>query len=300
MKRYFIYGFLTILIITLNFAFIIVLVTDDVRINYKVLFLLWVVVLLAAGGLAYLEKTRKRRKRIAAATPKPSQTEDYLKHPEDKFQNSRIYKNKCIKKVKIQLPEDLTSKVKQGFFGGYVNNEDYANETVQAVYTSQGQLLGYVNKKEEQLCENLELLYDEPLICWGKIRWDDHEKKFIAKIYIPVLYSEPEINKFKKMVALKEELVPMQQEPEDPDVYDFLRKAESFYYLQQSMVIPPSLDHEIDNELIFRLGRDLHAKHQWRELAQLKEYPVLISRLNPPEKKEMASFLKKAENKTGT
>ncbi len=301
MKRYLIYGFLTILIITLNFAFIIVLITDDVRINYRVLFLLWVVVLLAAGGLAYLEKTRKKRKKKAAALSKavvkpqknPAQTED-------KFKASNIYKNKCIKKTKIQLPENLTTKVKPGFFAGYVTNEEYANEKVQAVYTCEDQLLGYINKKDEQLCENIGLLYNEPVPCWGVIRWDDYEKRFFAKTYIPVLYSEPETNRFRKIAALKEELIAIKPAPENILCPDYLQKAENFYYQQQSVSMPSSLEYDIDLQKLPGLANELCKNEEWEELLRLKKYPILISRLKQPERKELLCSIQKAENPSAT
>lgn len=298
MKRYLIYGFLTILIITLNFAFIIVLTTDDVRINYKVLFFLWVVVLLAAGGLAYLEKTRKRKRKMANASSKPPKPKEPFTKKEDKFNTSNIYKNKCIQKAKIQLPENLTQKVAPGFFGGYVNNEEYSNETVQAVYTVEDQLLGYINKKKKQLCENLQLLYDEPVTCWGEITWDEFEKRFTAKVYIPILYSEPEMNKFRKMVVLKQELLSIHTAPEDPAVFKYLEKAENYYYLQQSVIAPPSLDYRFDPQLLLCVGSRLHEQEQWDKLVKLKKYPILISRLDQEQKKDILSHIKKAEKNT--
>lgn len=300
MKRYLIYGFLTILIITLNFSFIIVLVTDDVRINYQVLFLLWILVLLAAGGLAYLEKTRKKREKMAAVTQKPATPDQYLKSPQEKTGPSNIYKNKCIKKARIKLSEDLTNKITPGFFGGYVVNEDYSNETVQAVYKYPEQLLGFISKKKEQLCENLQILYNEPVECWGNISWDDYEKRFIAKVYIPVLYSEPETNRFKKMIRLKHELLHLENSSESPDMYTLLEKAENFHYLQQSENAPRALDHSIDPEILPGLCNELLASKQWEELYQLKKYPVLISRLEQPRKKEILSAIKEAEKKLKT
>ncbi|WP_424492956.1 hypothetical protein [Salinimicrobium sp. GXAS 041] len=297
MKRYLIYGFLTILIITLNFAFIIVLITDDVRINYRVLFLLWVVVLMAAGGLAYLEKTRKKKKKRAAATSKAVVKPQKINvEAEDKFKASNIYKNKCIKKTRIQLPESLTNKIKPGFFAGYVTNEEYANETVQAVYTSGDQLLGYINKKDEQLCENLELLYNEPVPCWGIIQWEDYEKRFFAKTYIPVLYSEPETNKFRKLAALKEELIALKPAPEKTLYPEYLQKVENFYYQQQSFSVPGSLEYTIDPQGLTVSTRELSQHEKWKELRRLKKYPILLSRLKHPEKKEILCAIQNAEN----
>lgn len=298
MKRYLIYGFLTILIITLNFAFIIVLTTDDVRINYRVLFFLWIVVLMAAGGLAYLEKTRKKRDKIASAipgAPETSKSQHHLRSSDNKQKDSDIYKSKRIKKTKIRLPEDFTTNTTPGFFGGYVKNEDYSNETVQAVYKNDDQLLGYINKKKNALCQNIELLYNEPLVCWGNIFWNESEKIFIAKVYIPVLYSESEINRFQKMVQLKIELLNMTRAPKDFDVYVFLEKAENLHYLQQSAITPSSLDFSVDPEILPRLSRELLEAKQWQELSYLKKYPILISRLEKPHKKEVLSSIKKAE-----
>lgn len=297
MKRYLIYGFLTILIITLNFAFIIVLMTDNVRINYRVLFLLWILVLLAAGGLAYLEKTRKNRQKAASVAPGATPPEDKTQNSGEKKAPSNIYKNKCIKKTTIKLPEDLTTKVTAGFFGGYVMNEDYASETVQAVYTNGDLLLGFINKKQEQLCENLQLIYNEPVICWGTLFWDDYEKRFIADVYIPVLYSEPETNRFKKLVKLKEDIIKIQSASENSNIYTLLEKAESFHYLQQTEVAHPSLNHSVDEEILPQLSKELEKKKQWHELVQLKKYPILIGHLPQTSKKEVLSSIKRAEMK---
>lgn len=297
MKRYLIYGFLTILIITLNFAFIIVLSTDNVRINYRVLFLLWIVVILAAAGLAYLEKTKKKKESAAAADNTDSGNS--IISPEGSSENlSNLYKNKCIKKFSITLAEDLTTKVEPGFFGGYVSNEDYSNETVQAVYTRTDQLLGYINnKKKKKLCENIEILYNEPLVCWGEIKWDDYEKRFCVKGFIPILYSEPEINRFKKMVRLKEELLQIEAAPEAAEDNRYLEKIENFYYLQQSEVTPSSLDHPVQPDILPKVSKDLYEKEDWEKLVKLKKYPILISRMDQPEKKEVLSRIRKGEKK---
>lgn len=295
MKRYFLYGFLTILIITLNFAFIIVLATDNVRINYRVLFLLWVVVIFAAGGLAYLEKTKRNR---ATAAEVARENKARTLAPEtspDRFSN--LYKNKCIKKFRIFLSEDLTSKVEPGFVGGYVVNEEYANEMVQAVYSNEDQLLGYVSKKKEKLCENIRVLYDEPVVCWGIISWHEQEKQFCLKGYVPILYSEPEVNRFKKMVRLKEELLQLEETSPSVDPYTYLEKIETFYYLQQSEVTPSSLDHPVKPEFLPRLSKELYDQKQWESLVRLKKFPILISRIQQPEKKEVLSRIKKGEKK---
>lgn len=295
MKRYFIYGFLTILIITLNFAFIIVLATDNVRINYRVLFLLWIIVILAAGGLAYLEKTKRNRATAAKKEHEHQTTRLATETGFDKFAN--LYKNKCIKKFRILLSEDLTSKVEPGFFGGYIVNEEYANEMVQAVYTNEDQLLGYISKKKEKLCDNIKVLYDEPIVCWGALSWDEHENKFCLKGYVPILYSEPEVNRFKKMVRLKEELMHLERTPESIAPYDYLEKIETFYYLQQSEVTPSSLDHPVKPEFLPTLSKELYDQKQWEELVKLKKYPILISRIQQPEKKEVLSRIEKGEKK---
>lgn len=299
MKRYLIYGFLTILIITLNFAFIIVLATDNVRINYRVLFLLWVVVILAAAGLAYLEKTKKKKESAASAAATASDRKNSPRSHEGSSGNlSNLYKNKCIKKFRILLADDLTNKIEPGFFGGYVTNEDYSNETVQAVYTDSDQLLGYINnKKKKKLCENIEILYNEPLVCWGEIKWDDNEKRYCVKGYIPILYSEPEINRFKKMVRLKEELLQLEATPEMTDNYRYLEKIENFFYLQQSEITPSSLDHPVQPYILPKISKDLLEKEEWKELVKLKKYPILISRMDQPEKKEVLSRIKKGEKK---
>lgn len=298
MKRYLIYGFLTILIITLNFAFIIVLATDNVRINYRVLFLLWIVVILAAAGLAYLEKTKKKKESAAATSTTVTNSDSPVGAEGDNTNLSNLYKNKCIKKFRITLAEDLTTKVESGFFSGYVTNEEYSNEIVQAVYTNTDQLLGYLNnKKKKKLCENIQTLYNDPLVCWGEIKWNDAEKRFCVKGFVPVLYSEPEINRFKKMVRLKEELLHLEAGSEISNTQTYLEKIENFYYLQQSEITPSSLDHPLKAEILPKISKDLYDRQEWEALVKLRKYPILISRIDQPEKKEVLSRIKKGEKK---
>src|SRR5680860_1214440 len=130
MKRYFIFGFLTILIITLNFAFIIILTSDNVGINYRVLLILWVVVVLAAIGLAKMEKNKKRKIEDALKTQAEVKPEEHLRPTEEQLGPSIIYKKKEIKKFRLNLVPDLTPKVEAGFFGGYIVTEEYSNEAV--------------------------------------------------------------------------------------------------------------------------------------------------------------------------
>ncbi|HET8753065.1 MAG TPA: hypothetical protein VFM59_01810 [Salinimicrobium sp.] len=294
MKRYFIFGFLTILIITLNFAFIIILTSNNVDIDYRILFILWIVVVLAAIGLAWMERNKKKKSEEdlkAAAEVKP---EEHLRPTEEHLGPSVIYKNKLIKKFRFNLVSELTPKVEAGFFGGYIVTEEYANEAVQAVYTQEEQLLGYISKKDEQLCQNLEQLYKEPVICWGNISWNDIDKTYQVKAHVPILYNENEIHRFSKLVSLKNELIRLEKSSEY-EVFAFLEKAEQFYYLQQSEIVPNSLDHSIDPEILPLLSQKLLEENQWEKLLELKRFPILISRLEPEKKKEVKSAIKLAK-----
>lgn len=294
MKRYFIFGFLTILIITLNFAFIIILTSDNVNVNYRILFVLWLVVVVAAIGLAWMERSKKKRNEDALKTQAEAKPEENLRPTEEQMGPSIIYKKKEIKKFRLNIIPDLIPKVEAGFFSGYVVTEEYANEPVQAVYTEDDQLLGYISKKDEQLCKNLEQLYKEPMICWGKISWDETEKTFRVKAQVPVLYNEHEINRFRKLTELKSKLIWFEKSS-GYDVFVFLEKAEQFYYLQQSEKIPNSLNHSIDPKILPLLSQKLLEENQWEKLLKLKEFPVLISRLDPETKKEVNAAIKTAK-----
>ena len=297
MKRYLIYGFLTILIITLNFAFIIVLVSEDVRINYRVLFLLWIVVILAAAGLAYLEKTKKNQE-IAASSPQRTPAHfSPGKAGNGVASSSNIYKNKTVKKFKIHLSQDLTPKVEPGFVTGYIINEEYSNEILQAVYTQDDQLLGYLNNKKKRLCENIKVLYNEPVICWGQIRWEEYEKRYLLKGHVPILYSEPEMNRFKRLMESKSDLLEMEKSLDTQNIHTFLKKAENFHYLQQSRITPSSLDYDIPPQSLTNLSKEICAAKHWEELVKLKEYPIVITRLPQAQKEEVLSRIKKAEKK---
>lgn len=297
MKRYFIFGFLTILIITLNFAFIIVLVSDDVRINYDVLFLMWVVVILAAAGLAYLEKTKKTRSWSPEYPPDNALFDEKSRTDSNDFSAARIYESKGIKKVKIDLPDEMTPKTQAGFFCGYIVTEKSADEKVQAVYTDEDQLLGYINKKKKRLCENLEQLYKEPVICWGEIRWEGAEERFVAKISVPILYNQQEVNRFRQLMKLKAELIHYESSPESLGVFSYLKMAEKFYYLQQSEITVPSLDFNIDPDILISLCKKLEKRSEWSEILRLEKFPILVNKLSKQEKKEILRTIRNAEKK---
>src|SRR5690554_4076540 len=201
MKRYFIFGVLTILIITLNFAFAIVLVADEASINYNVLLLMWAGVILTAFALVYLLK----RKPLRPAT-KP--TNLFKSHRKSSSRSTgdrklEIYPQKAIKKFKIYLPQDLTPKIQPGFFSGYIKNEEYAQDLVQGVYDGNGQLLGFLNKKKKKrLSYNLSQLYKDPVICWGNINWDKTKKTFKVKAFVPVLFNQGEMNWLRNLLRL--------------------------------------------------------------------------------------------------
>lgn len=290
MKRYLIFGFLTILIITLNFAFIIAMVQEDVDINYGVLFLLWMVVIVAAAGLAFLEN--KRKKRLAAAELQEKIVpEDPLKPTPEEVSPNLIYKKKSLQKFKIPLSKDFNDKVEAGFFGGTIVTEEFANEMLQSVYTRDGQLLGFINKKEEQLCQNLEQLYKEPILCWGNLVWHEEEENFTVKGYVPILYSEPEVNRFKNLVDLKLELQELEKSEEEVPTEIYLQKAENFCFLEHSGPTPASLDHPIDPEIIITYCRELQLAQDWQKLQELENFPGLISRLKQPHKSEIQSAI---------
>lgn len=293
MKRYLIFGFLTILIITLNFTFIIILVTENVRINYNILFFLWLLVILASAGLAYLEKTKKVK-----PSPIPlgnSPEEDRFMPTEEFLNESVIYSSKGIKTFEIQLSSSLNPKGETGFFGGFVVTEKKAGERVQAIYTTEKQLLGYINKTQQRLCENIEQLYREPLICWGMFEWQESEKSYTATIYLPILYDQPEMSRFKKLVNLKQELLKMEKSHDAFDIYSYLEKAEEFRYLQQSGPTTPTLNHVVDPGLISSLSEELVEEQKWEALLKLKKHPLLLDLLKPTEKKEVLTAIKKAK-----
>lgn len=294
MKRYLIFGFLTILIITLNFAFIIILMKKDVEINYDVLFLLWVVVIVAAAGMAFLENKRKRRLE-AAESRRITPPKNPLKPKPEEVSPNLIYKKKTLQKFRIPLSREFNEKLKPGFFGGYILTEEFANEMVQAVYINGGQLLGFLNKKDEQLCRNLELLYKEAVPCWGKLVWNEEEGNFTVKGHVPILYSEPEVNRFKRLTELKVELLQLEGKEEALPLDTYLAKAENFSFHEQSEITPSSLDHVIDPEILASYSRRLIEAEEWKRVQGLKQYPILISRLNQPYKKEVLSAIKKAE-----
>ena len=296
MKRYLIFGFLTILIITLNFAFIIAMVKEDVDINYGVLFLLWLVVIVAAAGLAFLEN--KRKKRLATEELQEKKVpEDHLKPTAQEVSPNLIYKNKTLQKFRIPLSKDFNDKVKAGFFGGHIVTEEFANEIMQSVYTRDGQLLGFISKKDEQLCQNLEQLYKEPLVCWGTLVWHEEEENFTIKGHVPILYSEPELNRFKRLVELKLELQELETSEEEVPMELYLQKAENFSFLEQSELTPSSLDHSMDPEILTSYSRSLQEAKDWKKLRELEKYPILISRLKQPYKKEVQGAIKKAGKK---
>ncbi|PAM96174.1 hypothetical protein B4N84_03650 [Flavobacterium sp. IR1] len=102
------------------------------------------------------------------------------------------------------------------------------------------------------------------------------------------------------MIRLKDELLHLENSSESPDMYKLLETAENFHYLQQSENAPRALDHSIDPEILPGLCKELLASRKWEELYQLKKYPVLISRLEQPRKKEILSAIQEAEKKLKT
>lgn len=195
------------------------------------------------------------------------------------------------------MSENLTPKVESGFFTGYIINEEYSNEIVQAVYTKEDQLLGYLNKKKKRLCENIEVLYNEPIICWGQIKWEEYEKGYLLKGHVPILYSEPEVNRLKKLMESKRDLLAMERSLDTQNIHAFLKKAENFHYLQHSKLTPSSLDYDIPSQSITSLSKELCTEKRWEELVKLKEYPIVINRLPQAQKEEILSRIKKAEKK---
>lgn len=295
MKRYFIFGFLTILIITLNFAFIIVLVSENVRINYDVLFVMWVVVILAAAGLAYLEKTKHSKKPAAVKGRDPLDPETFFQDLETTASAPPVYGHKDIKKYKILLPSDMVPKVQPGFFSGTIVTEEYAQEKVQAIYTKDHQLLGYLNKKKKRLAHNIDKLYKEPILTWGEIKWDEQKKTYKVRGFVPILFDQREMNRFRKLVKLKTELLSYDNLPEPNNIFAYLEKAEKFQYLQQSAITVPSLDYEVEPEIIQVLCQKLLAEQRWEDILRFKDYPILVNRLEPTQKKEVLQGIRKAE-----
>lgn len=297
-KRYLIFGFLTILIITLNFTFIIILSTEDKRINYEVLFLLWIIVILAAAGLAYLEKTRKRKKSTKKTTPKEKPQDQPLTTAQDAPGPSNIYKKKCVRRFKVKLAEEFNNKVEAGFFVGYILNEEFNNETVQSLYTEDDLLLGYVNKKEKRLCQNLEQLYQEPVLCWGELFWNETEKRFIARASVPILYNEREINHFRKIAQLKGELLQEEEPPDNPNSLAYLQKVEDFLLLYNSGSNLKSMALTVNAEDVLAYSNKLLKEEKWKELLTLKKCKNVIHSLPQPVRHEVKSVIDTAKEKT--
>lgn len=296
MKRYFIFGVLTILIITLNFAFAIVLVADEASINYNVLLLMWAGVILTAFALVYLLK----RKPLRPATKTSSLFKSYRKSSNRSTGNQKleIYSQKAIKKFKIYLPQDLTPKIQPGFFLGSIKNEEYAQDLVQGLYDGNGQLLGFLNKKKKKrLSYNLSELYKDPVICWGNINWDKTKKTYKVKAFVPVLFSQGEMNWLRNLLRLKTDLIHLESNPSLTDRFLYLEKAEKILYLQQTQKPVPTLHYQPQQEVIEPLLRRILLKNEPGEILRLKKFTYLLKELTPAFKQEIIAAIEKAENR---
>ena len=229
MKRYLISGFLTILIVTLNFTFLIVLLTEDAHINYKTLSVLWGVVILAAAGLAYLQSDKKTSAPTEVAKVSPKEEDPSL--PKEFLGNSAIYDHKEVKSFKIDLSQ-REEGVQAGFFWGYIKTERSLGGKVQAVYDHHDQLVGHIAENQDLLSHNLEQLYREPMICWGHLSWIDPNRSFSAEGFVPILFSQPELNRIRKIARLKAQLLEMEDAPGGPDIAAYEKKATEFSNLE--------------------------------------------------------------------
>ena len=295
MKRYFIFGVLTILIITLNFAFAIVLVADEVSINYNILLLMWAGVILTAFALVYLLK----RKPLSQATRNSGHFKPQKKSPNPKGKDKKleIYSTKAIKKFKIFLPQDLTPKIQPGFFYGYIKNEEYAQELVQGIYDGTGQLLGFLNKKKKKrLSHNLSQLYKDPVICWGDIKWDKVKKTYKVKAFVPVLFNQGEMNFLRNLLRLKTDLLHLETNPSLTDRFLYLEKAEKILYLQQSQKPVPSLHYQPQQAVIEPLFRRILLKNNPSEILRFKKFTILLRELTPGFKQEIVEAIEQAGN----
>lgn len=295
MKRYFIFGILTILIITLNFAFVIVLLAEEAHINYNVLLWMWVAVILSALGLVYLLKEKPLRhgtKRTKSVIYRNKSGVGMKKN-----EIPEIYSDKAFKKFKILLPPELTPKIQPGFFSGRITTEEYAQEDVQAVYHREGQLLGFVSKKKSRLCYNLAQLYKDPIICWGEINWDDDKMTYKVKGLVPVLFNQGELNRFHKILRLKTELIHLEAAPDPTNKFLYLEKAEKILYLQQSQEPIPAMDYEADHAMVKLLFRRILFSRKTNEILRLKEFPILLNNLSRPLKQEINDAIAMANNR---
>lgn len=295
MKRYFIFGILTILIITLNFAFVIVLLAEDAQINYSVLLIMWIGVVLAALGLVYLLKEKPLQNGIKKQKTKPYSDSSINGKQEGKL--PVIYSEKAFKRFKIFLPPDLTPKIQPGFFSGYIDTEEYAQENVQAVYNTERQLLGFISKKKTSLCYNLAELYKDPIICWGEINWDSSKMTYKVKAYVPVLFNRGEMNHFHKLLRLKTELLHLEAVPHLTNKFQYLEKAEKLLYLQQTPESVPGMGYEPDIAMTSLLFRRILFSKDSNEIKRLKEFPILLNRLSASLKQEILDAINKADQR---
>ena len=295
MKRYFIFGILTILIITLNFAFVIVLLAEEAQINYSVLLIMWIVVVLAALGLVYLLKEKPLQYGLKKQKLKPYRDSPISGEEKDKL--PVIYSEKAFKRFKIFLPPDLTPKIQPGFFSGYIDTEEYAQENVQAVYNSEKQLLGFISKNKINLCYNLAQLYKDPIICWGEINWDSSKMTYKVKAYVPVLFNRGEMNHFHKLLRLKTDLLHLEAVPHLTNKFQYLEKAEKLLYLQESQDSVPGLGYEPDMAMTNLLFRRILFSKDLNEIRRLKEFPILLNRLSDSLKQEIIDAVNKADSR---
>lgn len=294
MKRYFIFGILTILIITFNFTFIIVLTSDKTFINYEFILLLWLGVILIAIGLAYLERKRRRTQEKSirnsdSSSVKKSSSTTVLS------QDATIFKNKTLQPYELQLIPDLTPKLEPGFFSGYIINEEYAYESVHAVYSREKQLLGFLGKNERLLCSNLQQLYKEPIVSWGNIVWNVKRNCFHLKAIVPILYSATEVNQLQQLINLKVALLELESCKTHFNPYSYLKTCEDFYFLWDTSEKPTFLAHDFDKNILYSYCKTLQQKQDWKEVLQINRFPTLIHQLPSSEKQEILSALKKAK-----
>lgn len=250
-------------------------------------FLVILIIIIAVIYFVSKGKSKKQlptTKTIAKPIIEPQKKAD---KPTSKQSNkeSLLYKTKGIKTFDIKgiFYQNLNPEIYSGNFIGYAKTDNNSHDMYAVeIYNEENKLLGYTPKGNKRLHSSLNEWHNGKIIVFGGISHDDYDDKWYGNVYIPVGFTETDLEKVERILKLKSEnqIEINKKEKSTEKYFEILNRHSEISNLLTEIKNPTEFYYSFPKNLIPSISSHLEKERNWSKLLELEKHQDLISELS--------------------
>ena len=196
-----------------------------------------------------------------------------------------LYKTKGIKTfdMKGMFYQNLNPKINSGEFTGYAKTDNNSHDMYAVeIYNNENKLLGYTPKGNRRINTSLNEWHNGKVIVWGGLSHDDYDDKWYGNVYIPIGFTESQLEKVKQILNLKSENQNQinKKEKTTEKYFEILNRHREISNLLTELKNPEEFYYSFPKNLIPSISSHLEKEKNWDKLLELEKHQDLISELS--------------------